>query len=194
MAEVGSTSAAGSSPQLKASIGRSFQAVDVSNHPLSLISYIPLVMMSIYRIFVFHEILILKLTPPDTMVKWLSWIVPIIKESSRWLWLWHKQDQNKPEFTNSLSFPTILYYFFSLIHCHYLPSMTETWNQFKPNPAFCLQNQRISDADQRQSWVLDWGRSLFFHIIFFLFYNFYYKHANLNYWSKMVVSNLLSLL
>ncbi|RVX12793.1 hypothetical protein CK203_009736 [Vitis vinifera] len=34
MAEGGSTSAAGSSPQLKASIGRSFQAVDVSNHPL----------------------------------------------------------------------------------------------------------------------------------------------------------------
>ena len=36
MAEGGSsTSAAGSSPQLKASIGKSFQTADVSNHPLS---------------------------------------------------------------------------------------------------------------------------------------------------------------
>ena len=30
-----STSAAGSSPQLKESIGKSFQSADVSNHPLS---------------------------------------------------------------------------------------------------------------------------------------------------------------
>ena len=36
MAEGGSsTSAAGSSPQLKASIGKSFKTADVSNHPLS---------------------------------------------------------------------------------------------------------------------------------------------------------------